>query len=596
MPSISNCETSHRISRNLFEDSQIPSRSTQKVANLETKVDMALMSAWCHVSSDLTRENNQRKTSMWARICQMYDQIKAENQKDIGPRNENQMKGRFKRFSKNGSKWFAAYTTTYSRKTSGVRLKDVELDAHKIFEGNDRDKTCLQEPNEESGGSTKRSRVGDEGDYVSTPTKKHQIVMVQLFNDLLVETVLKTKERLLEFTSEYGIPESLHHELPGPEDHIIEFLEDMDLFSLISAPNPAKVRTRTRPRASYEVPLLTATTNRVIDIEDVTGASGSSGTSSTVEKSPLDFSNEDPPPLITESIGAEEQGQYELSQGAAPVGNPPYTGVASEPDLEKETVDTGALVSKRRRKRGLEEAQANIPPKVLRKDYVVSHPPQSTLEGKSLASIGITIYKINFDQIYLGKPMMTESDGGSATLFPKEARLRNLTYVAPLYVDVRVSIMKTVHQGEVAAKTKDFPRVFIVKVQIMMRPRMGVEEYCEMKKAYYFRNIIHRLLLCALGRRADDDIDHYGNTRLDLAGPLLGGLFRRVNDLAGYINLQCAKDGKVVTLHEAIMGKTITSGLNYALPTGNQGQANAAGIRAGVSQVLNRMMYVSMLS
>lgn len=44
----------------------------------------------------------------------------------------------------------------------------------------------------------------------------------------------------------------------------------------------------------------------------------------------------------------------------------------------------------------------------------------------------------------------------------------------------------------------------------------------------FFRYIIHRLLLCALGRRPEDDRDHYGNKRLDLAGPLLGGLFRMV--------------------------------------------------------------------
>ncbi|KAK7376095.1 hypothetical protein VNO78_34947 [Psophocarpus tetragonolobus] len=41
---------------------------------------------------------------------------------------------------------------------------------------------------------------------------------------------------------------------------------------------------------------------------------------------------------------------------------------------------------------------------------------------------------------------------------------------------------------------------------------VGVDEYCESKKAYYFG--------------AADDRDHYGNKRLDLAGPLLGGLFR----------------------------------------------------------------------
>lgn len=45
---------------------------------------------------------------------------------------------------------------------------------------------------------------------------------------------------------------------------------------------------------------------------------------------------------------------------------------------------------------------------------------------------------------------------------------------------------------------------------------------------YCYRYIIHRLLLCALGRRPEDDRDHYGNKRLDLAGPLLGGLFRMV--------------------------------------------------------------------
>nr|GEX10515.1 NBS-containing resistance-like protein [Tanacetum cinerariifolium] len=207
-----------------------------------------------------------------------------------------------------------------------------------------------------------------------------------------------------EFTSEYGIPESLYPELPGPMDPIVEFPEGkvgvytkffefanfhMDLFSLISAPNLVKVKTRTRPCVAHEVLLLTATANRVIDMEDMNRASRSSGTPSTVEKSPLDFSNEDPPPLITKRIGTEEQEQDELSQGISPVGNPSYTEVAFEPDLEKETVSMGALVNKRRRKRGPDEAKANAPPKVLRNDHVASHLSQSTIEGKSLAIMRI---------------------------------------------------------------------------------------------------------------------------------------------------------------------------------------------------------------
>lgn len=38
--------------------------------------------------------------------------------------------------------------------------------------------------------------------------------------------------------------------------------------------------------------------------------------------------------------------------------------------------------------------------------------------------------------------------------------------------------------------------------------------------------MVHRILLAAVGRRELDDRDHYGNKRLDLAGPLLAFLFR----------------------------------------------------------------------
>ena len=76
-----------------------------------------------------------------------------------------------------------------------------------------------------------------------------------------------------------------------------------------------------------------------------------------------------------------------------------------------------------------------------------------------------TIYKISFGQIYLSKPMMTESDGETATLFPKAARLRNLTYSAPLYVDVSKRVIKKGHDGEEVTETQDFTKVFIGKVR-----------------------------------------------------------------------------------------------------------------------------------
>ncbi|GJT97569.1 hypothetical protein Tco_1093087 [Tanacetum coccineum] len=136
---------------------------------------------------------------------------------------------------------------------------------------------------------------------------------------------------------------------------------DMDLFNLISAPNPTKMKTETRPRAAHEVPLLTATANRVIDMEDTIGTSESSGAPYAMEKSPLDFANENPPPLITEKDGTEEQRSPAM----------------------------GPIVNKRRRKRGNDEADVNAPLKVLRKGHAASRPTQSTLGGKSLASMGL---------------------------------------------------------------------------------------------------------------------------------------------------------------------------------------------------------------
>jgi DNA-directed RNA polymerase beta subunit len=62
-----------------------------------------------------------------------------------------------------------------------------------------------------------------------------------------------------------------------------------------------------------------------------------------------------------------------------------------------------------------------------------------------------------------------------------------------------------------------------VQSNILVFPLLVWSFHC-----WSLKYIIHRLLLCALGHRAEDDRDHYGNKRLDLASPLLGGLFHMV--------------------------------------------------------------------
>nr|QIS77008.1 DNA-directed RNA polymerase II subunit [Pterulaceae sp. CALD-2020a] len=50
-------------------------------------------------------------------------------------------------------------------------------------------------------------------------------------------------------------------------------------------------------------------------------------------------------------------------------------------------------------------------------------------------------YEIKFGQIYLSRPTITEADGTVVPIFPQEARLRNLTYSAPLYIEMSKKVL-----------------------------------------------------------------------------------------------------------------------------------------------------------
>ncbi|GKF54791.1 hypothetical protein Tco_0165131, partial [Tanacetum coccineum] len=113
-------------------------------------------------------------------------------------------------------------------------------------------------------------------------------------------------------------------------------------------------------------------------MEDPATATESSGTPSAIEKSPLDFDNENPSQQITKSDGPEDQVQETVAPEIPP-----------EVSLEEEVVAMGPRLSKKHRKRGNDRAEANAPPKVLKKDHATSRPTQSILGGKSLTSMGV---------------------------------------------------------------------------------------------------------------------------------------------------------------------------------------------------------------
>jgi len=135
-------------------------------------------------------------------------------------------------------------------------------------------------------------------------------------------------------------------------------------------------------------------------------------------------------------------------------------------------------------------------------------------------------------------------------------------------------------------------------------PHIGITEESLTKKQYFLGYVCNRLLACSLGRRQPDDRDHYGNKRVDMAGPLLAGLFkgcfkRLVKEFRK--SLQDSLDnGKEVNMNTAFKQDFITKGIKYCMATGNWGVGKAAvagqATRTGVSQVLSRLTFAAALS
>ncbi|GIQ90859.1 DNA-directed RNA polymerase, subunit 2, partial [Kipferlia bialata] len=122
------------------------------------------------------------------------------------------------------------------------------------------------------------------------------------------------------------------------------------------------------------------------------------------------------------------------------------------------------------------------------------------------------------------------------------------------------------------------------------------------EKAWFLGYCVHRLLACHLCRRSPDDRDHCANKRLDLSGPLLGELFRRL-----FLNLRrnierTARD-KIkrnqmgsTALHDVVDTKVITRGLLHCMNTGNWTVNATDAPKTGVCQALIRITFASALS
>ena len=121
-------------------------------------------------------------------------------------------------------------------------------------------------------------------------------------------------------------------------------------------------------------------------------------------------------------------------------------------------------------------------------------------------------------------------------------------------------------------------------------------------KSIYIGHIVRRIVMVHMGKSSLDDKDYYGNKRLELAGSLLSLLFEDLfkifnKDLKRQADnvLSKANRAQAFDVVKMIRTDTITNGMVTAISTGNWVLKRFRMDRAGVTQVLSRLSYISAL-
>ncbi len=126
-------------------------------------------------------------------------------------------------------------------------------------------------------------------------------------------------------------------------------------------------------------------------------------------------------------------------------------------------------------------------------------------------------------------------------------------------------------------------------------PHLGVEPEARRAKAFYLARMAEAVFELALGMRMVDDKDHYANKRLKLAGDLMEEIFRvaflRLAKDVKYQLERAKVRGRSLKMSTAVRSDVLTDRIMHPMATGNW-----VGGRTGVSQLIDRHNYISILS
>jgi DNA-directed RNA polymerase II subunit RPB2 len=156
------------------------------------------------------------------------------------------------------------------------------------------------------------------------------------------------------------------------------------------------------------------------------------------------------------------------------------------------------------------------------------------------------------------------------------------------------------HIGRFTKHTlKDNERLDYAKqvVDSELFPHMGIAS-TPLERGFFFGRIIRKLIKTVVGLRKEDDLDHYKNKRVEMAGllcyDLAWQLFKKFKDV---ISSSIEKKKHTPDMLDIITKQTIiTKGFTTNFSTGNWGVPKNSYIRTGVSQILSRLSFGATIS
>lgn len=126
-------------------------------------------------------------------------------------------------------------------------------------------------------------------------------------------------------------------------------------------------------------------------------------------------------------------------------------------------------------------------------------------------------------------------------------------------------------------------------------PHIGLKPTDRLAKAYFLARMAERCTYVGLGRRPEDDKDHYANKRIKVAGALMDDLFRYalsyfIKDLKYQIERAYARNRRL-QIRTLVRPDALTERIRFAMATGTW-----VGGRTGISQLLDRITYMAAIS